>query len=61
MDGFAVKAEDVDGASRDHPVRLRVTGESAAGRSTAAQVEHATAIRILTGARLPEGADTVVR
>ena len=60
MDGFAVRAEDVEGASRDHPVRLRVTGESAAGRSTIAEVEPGTAIRILTGARLPEGADTVV-
>ncbi len=60
MDGFAVKAADVEFASREHPVTLRVSAESAPGRSTDTLVEPGTAIRILTGARLPEGADAVV-
>ncbi len=60
MDGFAVRAADVDGASRATPVRLPVTGESAAGRVSTATVEPGTAVRILTGAPLPGGADSVV-
>jgi len=60
MDGFAVRASDIVGASDDHPVTLAVTGESAAGRSTHVQVEPGTAVRILTGAAMPQGADTVV-
>ena len=60
MDGFAVRSEDVNGASSDHPVELRVIGESAAGRSATVQVTPGTAVRILTGAPLPGGADAVV-
>lgn len=60
MDGFAVRSADVFGATRDHPVKLKVVGESAAGRSSTAEVTPGTAIRILTGAPLPDGADTVV-
>jgi molybdopterin molybdotransferase len=60
MDGFAVRSGDVDGASDDHPVRLRVVGEAAAGRSSKFEVTEGTAIRILTGAPLPRGADTVI-
>ena len=60
MDGFAVRAADVLGATPDHPIRLTVVGESAAGRSSAAEVTQGTAIRILTGAPLPDGADAVV-
>ena len=60
MDGFAVRSADVATASAGHPVTLRVVGEVAAGYAPTAPVEPGTAVRILTGAMLPEGADAVV-
>jgi len=57
MDGYAVRGVDVARA----PARLRVIGEAAAGHVCPAQVEPGTAVRIMTGAPIPEGADTVVR
>lgn len=60
MDGFAVRAADVARATADAPVRLRVVGESSAGRLPDGRVEPGTAMRILTGAPLPDGADAVV-
>jgi molybdopterin molybdotransferase len=60
MDGFAVRAADVLGASGANPITLEVVGESAAGRSFSGEVESGQAVRILTGAPLPMGADTVV-
>jgi molybdopterin molybdotransferase len=60
MDGYAVRAADVDGASRRSPRVLRVVGESAAGHASEATVEPGTAVHILTGAPLPAGADAVV-
>jgi molybdopterin molybdotransferase len=59
MDGFAVRAADV-AAADDAPVRLRVIGESAAGALPQGSVEPGTAMRILTGAPVPSGADAVV-
>jgi molybdenum cofactor synthesis domain-containing protein len=55
MDGYAVRAEDVRGA----PVRLRIVGESAAGRGWHNQLEEGQAVRIMTGAPVPAGADSV--
>ena len=60
MDGFAVRSADVAAATRDTPVRLRVLGEVAAGRPPTTAVMPGTAIRIMTGAMMPEGADAVV-
>lgn len=60
MDGFAVRAADVAGAASDTPVRLRVVGESAAGHAPSVQVDPGTAVRVLTGAMVPDGADAVV-
>ncbi|MGH2468133.1 MAG: molybdopterin molybdotransferase MoeA [Candidatus Limnocylindrales bacterium] len=60
MDGFAVRAADVASATAEHPVTLRVSGEVAAGHAPTAVVAGGTALRILTGAMLPEGADAVV-
>jgi molybdopterin molybdotransferase len=60
MDGFAVRAADVDGASRKSPRVLRLVGESAAGHASESTVEPGTAVHILTGAPLPAGADAVV-
>jgi molybdopterin molybdotransferase len=61
MDGFAVRAEDVRGASAASPVSLRVTETVAAGQRAALAVAPGEAIRIMTGAPVPAGADTVVR
>jgi molybdopterin molybdotransferase len=55
MDGYAVRAEDTQGA----PVTLRVVGESAAGRGWHARMKKGEAVRIMTGAPVPEGADSV--
>ncbi len=60
MDGFAVRGADLAGASRATPVVLQVLGEVAAGRPPEGVVTEGTAIRIMTGAMLPDGADTVV-
>jgi molybdopterin molybdotransferase len=55
MDGYAVRAEDV----KTTPVRLRIAGESAAGRGWHNQLEEGQAVRIMTGAPVPAGADSV--
>ena len=60
MDGYAVRAADVAGASPRSPVKLAVTGSVAAGYVSEGRVEPGTAIRIMTGAPLPDGADAVV-
>jgi molybdopterin molybdotransferase len=61
MDGFAVRAADVRGATTDAPVRLRVVETIAAGTRGARVVGAGEAARIMTGAPVPEGADSVVR
>lgn len=61
MDGYAIQAADTKGATKDKPARLRVVADLAAGHTTDAVVQAGTAIRIMTGAPLPTGADTVVR
>lgn len=60
MDGFALRAADAATATDLSPVRLRVTGDLAAGAVPKGAVEPGTALRIMTGAPLPEGADAVV-
>ena len=60
MDGYAVIAADTAGAQKDSPRRLRVIGEQPAGRAAAPPVAPGTAVRIMTGAPIPEGADAVV-
>ena len=60
MDGYAVRSADVSQATPESPVRLAVVGSVAAGYVAAMRVESGTAIRIMTGAPLPEGADAVV-
>jgi molybdopterin molybdotransferase len=61
MDGFAVRAEDTRGASESSPRYLAVIGEVAAGALPTKEVRPGTAIRIMTGAPLPAGADAVVQ
>ena len=60
MDGYAVRREDIVGASEESPRNLRVIGLVAAGQVSSQTVEPGTAIRIMTGAPVPAGADTVV-
>ena len=61
MDGFAVRAEDVRGARASQPVTLRVVGTIAAGAPPTRAVGRGEAARIMTGAPVPPGADSVVR
>jgi molybdopterin molybdotransferase len=61
MDGYAVRSADTRGASRNRPRILRVVDTVAAGTVSRCRVEPGTAVRIMTGAPLPEGADSVVR
>jgi molybdopterin molybdotransferase len=61
MDGYALRAEDTRGASEASPRYLVVIGEVAAGSLPTTKLKPGTAIRIMTGAPLPDGADTVVR
>jgi len=61
MDGYAVRAVDVRGARPEAPRTLVVTEVVAAGGFPTRAVEPGTAIRVMTGAPVPAGADTVVR
>jgi molybdopterin molybdotransferase len=60
MDGYAVRAADTAGATPESPIRLQVVGELAAGYLPEGEVGPGTAVRIMTGAPLPPGADAVV-
>ncbi len=60
MDGFAVRAQDVMGASRAAPANLEVVGEVAAGHAPQVSVRAGIAVRVLTGALMPPGSDAVV-
>ena len=57
MDGYAVHASDI----ADAPVTLRVVGDISAGGPPSAEFARGEAVRIMTGAPVPPGADTVVR
>lgn len=60
MDGYAVRAIDTKGATDDKPVELRVVGDIAAGSSTRSGMGPGLAMRIMTGAPIPAGADAVI-
>ena len=60
MDGYAVRAADTFGASAATPVRLEVAGLLAAGAAPTIEVAAGHAVRIMTGAAMPAGADAVV-
>jgi len=61
MDGYAVRHADVAAAARDHPAVLQVLEVLPAGRSPRHAILPGTAVKIMTGAPLPQGADTVVQ
>lgn len=60
MDGYAVRAIDTSGASEENPVQLRVVANLAAGYVHPDTMGPGEAIRIMTGAPIPPGADAVV-
>ena len=60
MDGYAVRSQDIQGASPDSPKSLNVIGIVAAGQVSTQTVVPGTTVRIMTGAPVPDGADTVV-
>ena len=59
MDGYALRGEDSFGAAPQDPIALRLLGEALPGRPFAGRVNEGEAVRIMTGAPLPEGADAV--
>ena len=61
MDGFAVRSSDVAAATADRPVVLKVVETIGAGAVARCRVGRGEAIRIMTGAPVPDGADAVVR
>jgi molybdopterin molybdotransferase len=61
MDGYAVRAVDVAGSTRAEPRQLRVTQTIVAGAFSSREIGSGEAARIMTGAPVPPGADTVVR
>jgi molybdopterin molybdotransferase len=60
MDGYAVRGEDTFGAGTYEPITLTLEGEALPGRSFPGRVESGKAVRVMTGAPLPAGADAVV-
>ncbi|MHA2620249.1 MAG: molybdopterin molybdotransferase MoeA [bacterium JZ-2024 1] len=60
MDGFAVRAEDFEGASETHPKQARVIGDLPAGTFTHTILTPGTAIRVTTGSMVPEGSNAVI-
>ena len=60
MDGYALRYEDISHTTPDHPTTLEVIGEVAAGHISNKEVRPGSAIRIMTGAPIPDGADTVI-
>ncbi len=60
MDGYAVRSEDVQNADPKHPIRLEVTEDLPAGFISNRTVGRGEAIRIMTGAAIPRGAEAVI-
>ena len=60
MDGYAVRGEDTFGASSYEPVALRLRGEALPGSPWDGILEPGEALRVMTGAPIPKGADAVV-
>ena len=61
MDGYAVRSEDILGAAPNNPRTLKIIGEVPAGSMPDKILEPMTAIRVMTGATIPKGADTVIK
>lgn len=60
MDGYAVRVNDVEGASKENPAVLKIIESLPAGYISESKLKSGEAIRIMTGAPMPNGADAVV-
>ena len=60
LDGYALRSADTEGASRETPVSLKVIDEVFAGGFCLSRVTEGCAVRIMTGAPIPEGADCII-
>lgn len=61
IDGYAVRSQDIAQASKEHPVTLKVIAEVNAGQHFDGEVRDMEAVRIMTGAPIPKGADCAIR
>ena len=61
LDGYAFRHADLQPENEDSPVRLKIIGESPAGRPFGAAVNKGEAVRIMTGGVVPDGSDTIVK
>ena len=59
-DGFALRAADIENASPENPITLKVTENLCAGQEKAVSITSSQAVRIMTGATIPQGADAVL-
>lgn len=59
-DGYAVRSREISHAAATNPLRLKLSGTMAAGGKKDIELQPGTAVRVLTGARIPAGADAVV-
>ncbi len=59
-DGFAVVPEDLSAASRDNPIGLKLVGSCTAGDIRPVRMNRGEAVRVTTGALIPEGAQAVI-
>lgn len=60
MDGYALRGEETFGASSYNPIRFEIAGESMPGHPFTGEIQKGEAVRIMTGAPVPHGADAVV-
>jgi molybdopterin molybdotransferase len=60
MDGYALRGEETFGATAYNPLECHIVGESRPGRGFSGKVEPGQAVRIMTGAPIPQGADAVL-
>ena len=60
MDGYALKAKDIELATSENPIKLEIIEDLAAGYSPKMSIQSGQAVRIMTGAPIPEGADAVI-
>lgn len=61
LDGYAIRGEDSQGASEEHPVTLQVVGKIYAGEVYEGEIQSGQALRLMTGAPIPPGANAVIR
>lgn len=61
FDGYAFKSEDSKGTSKENPIELKIVDEIFAGMWPEIEIKHGEAIRIMTGAPIPVGADCVLK